>query len=109
MDSWFVNDYMIKSIRSINNSAMHVLGMCKIDNRKYTYNNKELNAHQLITKLERKKLKYSRKFKSHYFTVVVNYKGMIHAYIHEIGFLMGVNKQNTGKYSSIAHGLNRLL
>ncbi|MCK5906993.1 MAG: transposase [Flavobacteriales bacterium] len=75
MDSWFVNDYMIKSIRSINNGAMHVLGMCKVDNRKYTHNNKELNAHQLITKYERKKIKYSRKYKSHYFTIVVDYKG----------------------------------
>ena len=75
MDSWFVNDYMIKSIRSIKNGAMHILGMCKVDNRKYVYNKKELNAHQLILKLERKNGKYSRKFKSHYMSVVVDYKG----------------------------------
>jgi len=35
MDSWFVNDYMIKSVRSIKNGAMHLLGMCKLDRRHY--------------------------------------------------------------------------
>lgn len=75
MDSWFVNDYVIKSIRSIKNGAMHILGMCKVDNRKYIYNKTELNAHQLILKLERKNGRYSRKFKSHYISVVVDYKG----------------------------------
>ena len=75
MDSWFVNDYMIKGIRSIKNGAMHVLGLCKIDIRKYSFDKKELNAHQLITKYERKKAKYSRKYKSLYIPLVVDYKG----------------------------------
>jgi len=41
-----VNDYMIKSIRGIKNGAMHVLGMCKIDKRKYSIDKKELNSSQ---------------------------------------------------------------
>lgn len=75
MDSWFTNDYMIKSIRSIKNGAIHVLGMCKIDNRKYVVQNKVLNSHQMITRYERKNSKYSRKHKSVYITIVADYKG----------------------------------
>ena len=75
MDSWFVNDYMIKSIRSIKKGAMHLLGMCKIDRRKYLIGNKEMNAHQLIVKNQRKNSKYSRKHKSAYMSMVVDYKG----------------------------------
>ena len=75
MDSWFTNDYMIKSIRSIKNGAMHLLGMCKMDKRKYCLNGKELNSHQIITRNERKRSKYSRKHKSRYITVVADYKG----------------------------------
>ncbi len=77
MDSWFINDYIIKSIRSIKNASMHVLGMCKIDKRKYSIEKKELNAHQLIVRYERKRSKYSRKYKSHYIPLAVNYKGEI--------------------------------
>ena len=75
MDSWFVNDYMIKRIRSIKKGAMHLLGMCKIDRRKYLVGNKEMNAHQLIVKNQRKNSKYSRKHKSTYISMVVDYKG----------------------------------
>jgi hypothetical protein len=75
MDSWFVNDYMIKSIRSIKKGALHLLGMCKIDRRKYLVGNKEMNAHQLIIKNQRKNSKYSRKHKSTYISMVVDYKG----------------------------------
>jgi len=75
MDSWFVNDYMIKSIRSIKKGAMHLLGMCKIDRRKYLVGNREMNAHQLIVKNQRKNSKYSRKHKSTYIPVVADYKG----------------------------------
>jgi L-rhamnose mutarotase len=76
MDSWFVNDYMIKSIRSIKKGAMHLLGMCKIDRRKYLVGNREMNAHQLIVKNQRKNSKYSRKHKSTYISMVVDYKGV---------------------------------
>lgn len=75
MDSWFVSDYMIKNVRAIKNGAMHLLGMCKLDNRKYLVDKKERNAHQLISKYERKRSKYSRKYKSVYISIVANYKG----------------------------------
>ncbi len=75
MDSWFVNDYMIKSVRAIKKGAMHLLGMCKLDKRQYMVDKKLLNAHQLITKNERKNSKYSRKYKSTYISLVVDYKG----------------------------------
>lgn len=75
MDSWFVNDYVIKSIRRIKGGIMHVLGMCKLDSRKFEVNRKEMNSHQIISCHSRKKHKYSRKHKSHYFVVLANYKG----------------------------------
>lgn len=75
MDSWFTNDYVIKSIRAIKGGAMHVLGMCKLDNRKYSISGKEINSAQIITRHSRKKSKYSRKHKSHYFVVLADYKG----------------------------------
>ena len=55
MDSWFTNDYMIKSVRSIKCGMMHLLGMCKIDKRKYRINERELNSHQIIVCYERKR------------------------------------------------------
>lgn len=70
MDSWFVNDYMIKNVRAIKNGAMHLLGMCKLDKRKYMVDKKELNAHQLIAKHQRKKGKFSRKYKSTYIPLI---------------------------------------
>ena len=76
MDSWFVNDYMIKSVRAIKNGAMHLLGMCRLDRRKYVVDKKELNAHQLITRNERKKSRYCRKYKSTYISLVADYKGV---------------------------------
>ena len=76
MDSWFVSEFLIKSIRSIKNGAMHVLGMCKLDMRKFTVYGKEMNSTQIIAKYSRKFCKYSRKFKSQYFTVVCDYKGV---------------------------------
>jgi hypothetical protein len=75
MDSWFVNDSVIKGIRAIKKGAMHVLGMCKIDKRNYLINKKQMNAHQLITRYERTKSKYSRKYKSRYISLVADYKG----------------------------------
>ena len=75
MDSWFVNDFLIKSIRKIKNGAKHVLGLCKMDKRRYSSQGKLFNAKELIVKHERKSKKYSRKYKSHYIPLVVDYKG----------------------------------
>jgi hypothetical protein len=75
MDSWFVNDFMIKSVRSIKKGAMHLLGMCRIDRRKYMVDKRAMSAHQLIVKYQRKNSRYSRKYKSTYISMVVDYKG----------------------------------
>ena len=75
MDSWFVNDTIIAGIKSIKNSCLHVLGMCKMDNRKYFIDGKELNARVLIARYARKRGHYSRKHKSQYISLVVDYKG----------------------------------
>jgi hypothetical protein len=75
MDSWFVSDYMIKGVRSIRKGAMHLLGMCKNDKRKYGAKNKELNAKQLVTRYERTRGKYSRKYRSRYIQMDTDYKG----------------------------------
>ena len=75
MDSWFVNDTIIAGIKSIKNSCLHVLGMCKMDNRKYSVGGKELNARGLIAIYARKRGHYSRKHKSQYISLVVDYKG----------------------------------
>jgi hypothetical protein len=75
MDSWFVNDHVIKSIRRIKGRIIHVLGMCKLDTRKFEVNQKEMNSRQIISRHSRKRQKYSRKHKSQYFVVLANYKG----------------------------------
>jgi hypothetical protein len=75
MDSWFVTDFLIKSIRGIKNGSMHVLGLCKLDKRQYLIQNKKFNAKELIVKHERKAKKYSRNYRSHYIPLVVDYKG----------------------------------
>ena len=75
MDSWFVNDFLITGVRKIKNGAMHVLGLCKMDKRRYFSQGKNLNAKELIVRHARKTKKYSRKHKSHYIPLVVDYKG----------------------------------
>jgi hypothetical protein len=75
MDSWFLNDTIISAIGSIKNVKLHVLGMCKMDNRKYSLENNEFNSHQIIRRKEGRQTKYSRKHKSHYITVLAQYKG----------------------------------
>ena len=76
MDSWFVNDTMISAITSIKNVKLHVLGMCKMDTRKYCLESKVLNSHQIIKRKQGRRSKYSRKHKSHYIPVIAQYKGV---------------------------------
>ncbi len=71
----FSIDFSLHSEKS-KNGVMHILGMCKMDKRKYLIDKKELNSNQLITKYERKRGKYSKKNKSHYIPLIVDYKGI---------------------------------
>jgi hypothetical protein len=76
IDSWFMCEELITSIRSIRKGSVHVLGMCKIDKRKYMFQGKEATASEIITRLSRKKNKYCRKHKMQYFEQEVTYKGI---------------------------------
>ena len=40
MDSWFTCEEVIKSIRKIKRSVLHVVGMCKMDKRKFNIDGK---------------------------------------------------------------------
>ena len=54
-DSWFVSEYFINSIRKIKQGIVHVLGMCKMDKRKYLFNGEQYTAKQLLKKLKSQK------------------------------------------------------
>jgi len=77
MDSWFVNDMMLKEIRNIGKGVLHVVGMCKIDMRKFTVEGKERKSHTLIAMNENNgsNVHTCNKYKSRYFVVTANYKG----------------------------------
>jgi IS4 transposase len=77
MDSWFVTDFMLKGVRSIRKGMLHVVGMCKMDKRKFCVDGKERNSQTIIKMNENnsRKVHSCRKYKSRYFTVVANYKG----------------------------------
>jgi len=78
MDSWFVNDYMLKEIRNIRKGLLHVVGMCKMDKRKFEVNDKERTSQTLIAmnEYDSSKVHSSSKYRSRYITVVASYKGM---------------------------------
>jgi hypothetical protein len=48
MDSWFTSSEMIRSIRAIAKGAMHVIGLAKMGNQKYSVNGKMLHCRQII-------------------------------------------------------------
>jgi hypothetical protein len=76
MDSWFTNDVMLKGIRAIRKGMMHVVGMCKMDARKFVVDGRELKSEAII-KLKglSKGVKHkSRRFKSEYIVVDAIYK-----------------------------------
>jgi len=77
MDSWFVTDFLLKEIRKIRKGMLHVVGMCKLDKRRFEVNGKEYNSHTIIKMNEhdRSKVHTCSKYKSRYFTVTANYKG----------------------------------
>lgn len=73
-DSWFISELFIVSIRKIKNKAMHVLGMCKMDKRKYVHCGHEFTAKQLLSQFKKRK-KRSRKINAFYIELDVEYKG----------------------------------
>jgi len=77
MDSWFTNHTMIQGIGKIRKGMMHVVGICKMDKRKFKLGEKELNSDAIIKLKETRKgnKHYSRKYKSEYMRVDALYKG----------------------------------
>ena len=76
MDSWFTNDEVLKSIRKIKRGMLHVVGMCKMDRRKFTVEEKEYNSQTLININEKKgKVHNNKKYKSQYIVIDATYKG----------------------------------
>jgi hypothetical protein len=73
VDSWFVSENFIKTIRSIKNSMLHVLGMCRMDKRKYEIAGGEYSAKALIAKYGHTK-RICRKLKMQYIKLSVMYK-----------------------------------
>ena len=78
IDSWFVNDPMLKAIRQIGKGILHAVGLCKQDKRQFEIDGKLRNSQTLIKMNENnsRKMHSSRKYKSRYFVVVGNYKGI---------------------------------
>ena len=52
-DSWFTYEKLIHEVKMLSDSKMFVLGMAKMDNRKYKVEGCLHNAHELIAKYER--------------------------------------------------------
>ena len=77
MDSWFTCEEVIKSILKIKRGRLHVVGMCKMDRRKFTIDGKELNSATIVKMHQiRSKTKSSKKYKSQYIVVNAVYKGI---------------------------------
>ncbi len=77
MDSWFTCEEVIKSIRKIKRGMLHVVGMCKMDKRKFNIDGKELNSATIVKMHEiRSKIKCSKKYKSQYIVVNAVYKSI---------------------------------
>lgn len=68
MDSWFTSESLIASIRSIDGGAVHVVGLAKMDNRKYSVGGKLHNAKELIL-LHGQQARSCRKYKCRYVTL----------------------------------------
>lgn len=77
MDSWFTCDEVIKRIRKIKKGMLHVVGMCKMDKRKFAFKGKEFNSAAIVKMHENsRKVRGSKKYKSQYFVVDAVYKGI---------------------------------
>ena len=76
-DSWFLSENMISKIRKIKNGAIHILSMCRMDKRKYSVNNGQYCAKDILkqTKLNHKNIKRSKKYRAYYIEQTVEYKG----------------------------------
>lgn len=74
-DSWFITEKFIKEIQLIKSKKkINIIGLLK-SNRILVIKNKTVKA-DLIPELERKNIKYCKKFKCNYITLIAEYKGI---------------------------------
>jgi hypothetical protein len=73
VDKWFMGENFIKEIRKINKGSLHIVGLCRMDKRKYAYNDKEYSAKQLLQMFKHRK-KRSKKINAYYIELDVVYK-----------------------------------
>lgn len=74
MDSWFVCERMILSVAE---TGAYLLGMCKMGTAKYTYNDKERTAQQILNILKRnRKIRWIKQLHMYVAEVSVEYKGI---------------------------------
>ena len=74
-DSWFMVYSFILNIRQIKNGALHLLGACRLDKRKYQFEGAEYTAKELLNKFKGHK-KRSRKVRALYVELIATYKGI---------------------------------
>lgn len=77
VDSWFSSKEFILTARESAQESMHVICGVRKDKRNYIYNEKSLNAQQLLTVLKQEgKEKRCRKRNTRYFEIIVSYEGV---------------------------------
>lgn len=77
MDSWFTCEEVIKAVRNLKKGAMHVVGMCKMDARKFGIDGKELKSAAIVKMYENSgKIRTNKRYKSQYMVVDADYKGV---------------------------------
>jgi hypothetical protein len=75
-DAWFCSENLLASVRKIKNGLIHVISMCKMDKRKYDFNNKSLTAKSLlhIFKSNKKNIRRNKRFRAYYIEIECIYK-----------------------------------
>lgn len=68
-DSWFTCEKLLREVRSIDGGKMHFVGLAKFGNTKYKVDGISKNAQELITKYERERTQYCRKYKCAYISL----------------------------------------
>jgi hypothetical protein len=88
LDSWFVCEKVLQSVKISGNGKMDVLGIWKINKQKVEYDGVEYSIKSLIARFERKHSAFSKTYKSRYIELIVKYKG------HEVKLFI-VNYKNS--------------
>ena len=77
MDRWFVSDYMLRAIRTIRGGMLHIVGMCRMDRRRFKAGNSEYNTQTVIkmNEVKKEKVHLSRQYRSKYIADEASYNG----------------------------------